>query len=68
MSVDQSLHHLNAALEMTLGRLPAKPKPIPILKSLFKLYRSESAMAERRANAPELLAGEPYDFEAERIT
>ncbi len=66
MSADQMLHHLNAALEMTLGRLQAKPKPVPMPKALFKLLVINMPWPKGAPTAPELLARDRYDFEAER--
>jgi hypothetical protein len=66
MTADQMLHHLNSAMELTLGRLQAAPKPVPLPKPLFKWLVINLPWPKGAPTAPELIAGEHYDFEAER--
>jgi hypothetical protein len=67
MRVDQMLHHLNAALEMTLGRLTAERKPVGIPRPLLKLLVFNLPWPKGKApTAPELIAADTYDFENER--
>lgn len=67
MSVDQMLHHLNAGLEMTLGRLPAQRKAVGIPRPLLKFLVFNLPWPKGKApTAPELIAAGTYDFESER--
>ena len=67
MRVDQMLRHVNAALEMTLGRLQAKPKPVGIPIFLLKFLVFNLPWPKGKApTAPELIAADTYEFEVER--
>lgn len=67
MRVDQMLRHLNAAMEMTLGRLEAKPRAIGIPRPLLKLFVFHMPWPKGKApTAPELIAADSYEFESER--
>ena len=67
MRIDQMLRHLNAALEMTLGRLPANDKPTGIPRPLLKFMVLNLPWPKGKApTAPELIAADTYEFEAER--
>ena len=67
MTVDQMLHHVNAALEMSLGRLPTKRKRIAIPLPLFKFIAFNLPWPKGRApTAPELKATGTYDFAKEQ--
>jgi len=67
MRVDQMLRHVNAALEMTLGRLETRRKRIPIPLPVFKFLVFNLPWPKGKApTAPELIAADTYDFEKER--
>ena len=67
MTVEQMLHHLNAGLELSLGRLSARPKRVPVPKPLFKLIALNLPWPKGKVEtARELRADGTYDFLAEQ--
>ena len=66
MSVDQMLRHVNTALESALGRVPVKRLNIPLPGILLKWMVLYAPWPQGSPTAPEFVAGERYDFEAER--
>ena len=67
MSVDQMLRHLNQALLMTLGDMPTGRLDTPLRRTAVKWYALLGPWPKGRVpTAPELLARERYDVDAER--
>lgn len=67
MTADQMLWHVNCLLENALGRYPIKPIKLPIPNFLARFFVIN--MPWRKGNtptAPELIARQNYDFDAER--
>lgn len=66
MSVDQMLRHVNIALESALGRVPVARLSIPLPGILLKWMVLYVPWPRGSPTAPEFVAGDRYDFEAER--
>ncbi len=66
MSADQMLHHLNIALESALGRIPVRRLNLPLPGVLLKWIVLYMPWPRNSRTAPEFVAGDRYDFEAER--
>ena len=60
------LHHVNTALLSSLGRLEVKRLEFPLPGFLLKWMVLYVPWPKGSPTAPEFVAGERYDFEAER--
>ena len=69
MRVDQMLWHVNESLEQSLGRLKTtrSPRTPPIPSAMLRFVVLNLPWPKGRApTAPELVARDTYDFQAER--
>ena len=67
MNVDQMFWHLNIVLENALGRHPIKPANYPVPKGLMKFFVINVPWWKGKTpTAPEFVATQAYDLEAER--
>jgi len=68
MSVDQMLWHVNKAMQNALGdTTPAEKKP-PIPLPMLRFLVLNLPWGKGAPTAPDLVAGERHDFEAENDT
>ncbi|HET9425778.1 MAG TPA: hypothetical protein VFO55_10435 [Gemmatimonadaceae bacterium] len=66
MSVDQMLRHVNIALESALGRVAVARLRVPLPGFILKWMVLYLPWPRGSPTAPEFIAGDRYDFEAER--
>lgn len=66
MSIDQMLRHVNVALDSALGRVEVARLKVPLPGFVLKWVVLHIPWPKGSPTAPEFLAGERYEFEAER--
>jgi hypothetical protein len=66
MSPDQMLWHVNFGLTMALGEASIQPKKAPLPRAVLKFMVLNMPWPKGAPTAPEFIAGDRYDFEAER--
>ena len=66
MSVDQMLWHVNAALRNALGEPMPNEMRFPVPKSVIRFLVLNMPWTKGAPTAPDLVAGERYDFDAEK--
>ena len=67
MRVDQMLHHMNANLEMAMGRIQPARRDSLFKRTVFKFFAFRAPWPKGKApTAPELIAADTYDFDEER--
>jgi hypothetical protein len=67
MTVDQMLWHVNTSLENALGRKTFAPIKLPAPRALVRFVVISMPWRKGNPTAPELIARQSYDFEAERV-
>jgi hypothetical protein len=66
MSVDQMLWHVNTSLKNALGEPLPTEQNFPVPKSVIRFLVLNMPWTKGAPTAPDLVAGERYDFEAQR--
>jgi len=66
MSVDQMLWHVNTAMRNALGETTPPEKKPPIPTPMLRFFVLNLPWGKGAPTAPDLVAGERYDFDAEK--
>jgi hypothetical protein len=66
MSVDQMLWHVNTSLNNALGQQLPTELQFPVPKAVVRFLVLNLPWTKGAPTAPDLVAGDRYDFEAER--
>src|SRR5262245_65307360 len=66
MAPDQMLWHINFGMTVALGEATITPKKAPLPRPVLKFIVLNMPWPKGAPTAPEFLAGDRYDFEAER--